>query len=75
MKEMKFEAYGKRIEILKLSENWVAFYLGNEYKKRIADDIWIHSELKEEEIHNLSKRFSGPAKAGALNSTLNSKDH
>ncbi len=49
---MKFNAYGKTIEVVQMSGAWVAFYLGSEGKKRIAHDIWIPSELKEEEIKN-----------------------
>lgn len=49
---MKFNAYGNKIEVVKSSDNWVIFYLGNEGKKRTAHDILIPPEVKEEEIKN-----------------------
>ena len=47
---MKLNIYGKKIEIIRYGENWKVFYLGNEGKKRIADDIVIPESLKEEEL-------------------------
>lgn len=48
---MKFEAYGKQIEILKESDDrWSVYYLGCEGKKRTADDIPIPTDLKEDEL-------------------------
>jgi hypothetical protein len=49
-KNMKLNVYGKKIEVSKISGNWVVFYLGNEGKKRTAHDIIIPQELKENEM-------------------------
>lgn len=48
---MKFEVYGKQIEIIRESDDrWAVFYLGYEGKKRAADDIQIPIDLKEGEL-------------------------
>jgi len=47
---MKFNAYGRKIEVIRLSDSWAVFYLGNEGKKRTAHDIIIPAYLKAEEI-------------------------
>ncbi len=49
---MKLNAYGKRIEVVKMSDSWVVYYLGNEGKKRTAHDILIPYDLQKEEIQN-----------------------
>ena len=47
---MKLNAYGRKIEIVRISDKWVAYYLGNEGKKRSAHDIIIPEELGENEM-------------------------
>jgi len=48
---MKFDAYGKQIEIIRESDGrWTVFYLGNEGKKRTAYDIPIPSDFSEGEL-------------------------
>ncbi len=47
---MKLNAYGKMIEVSKISGNWIVFFIGNEGKKRTAYDITLPQELKENEI-------------------------
>lgn len=48
---MKLNVFGRDVEIIKDSrENWVAYYLGNEGKKRIAQDIVIPKQLSESDI-------------------------
>ena len=47
---MKFNVYGRKIEIVKSLNGWDIFYLGNEGKKRTAHDIIIPMDLKEPEI-------------------------
>ena len=44
---MKLSVYGRKIEIAKMSDKWVVYYLGNEGKKRTAYDIIVPNELKE----------------------------
>ncbi|MCD4723042.1 MAG: hypothetical protein K8S13_24760 [Desulfobacula sp.] len=47
---MKFNVYGRKIEIIKSLNGWDVFYIGNEGKKRTAHDIIILIDLKESEI-------------------------
>ncbi len=47
---MKFDVYGRQIEIVKRDSRWRVFYLGGEGKKRIAHDIMIPSHLGEGEL-------------------------
>ena len=39
---MKFNVFGKNIEVIEHNAKWIVFYIGNEGKKRLADDIFIH---------------------------------
>ena len=45
---MKINVFGKIIEVVRNSNRWDVFYLSNEGKKRLANDIVIPSHLKEE---------------------------
>ncbi|MCP3874576.1 MAG: hypothetical protein GY699_15655 [Desulfobacteraceae bacterium] len=47
---MKFNVYGRKVEVLKVLNGWEVFYLSNDGKKRIAHDIIIPMDLKENEI-------------------------
>lgn len=47
---MKFNAYGRKIEVVRNGESWAVFYLGNEGKKRTAHDIFIPGDIKENEL-------------------------
>lgn len=47
---MKFDVYGRKIEIVKHDSQWRVFYLGGEGKKRIANDIIIPSHMEESEL-------------------------
>lgn len=47
---MKLNAYGRKIEIVKMADNWIVYFLGNEGKKRTAHDIIIPSEIVNNEI-------------------------
>ena len=49
---MKFDVYGRKIEIVKHNAQWRVFYLGGEGKKRIANDITIPSHVEESELLN-----------------------
>ncbi|GLR71964.1 DUF7661 family protein [Agaribacter marinus] len=44
---MKFDVFGREVEVIQTSTGWAAFYLGNEGKKRIATDIKIPKEITE----------------------------
>jgi hypothetical protein len=47
---MKFDIYGRKIEVVKHDAQWRALYFGDEGKKRMADDITIPSHLGEDEL-------------------------
>ena len=48
---MKLNVFGRDVEISKDSKGaWVAYYLGNEGKKRLAQDIIIPKQLAESEL-------------------------
>ncbi len=47
---MQFNIYGRKIEVLRSGERWESFLLGSEGKKRVADDIFIPSHIKENEL-------------------------
>lgn len=49
---MKLNAYGRKIEIVKSGEKWKVFFLGEEGRKRIADDIIVPSDLKRRDLKN-----------------------
>lgn len=47
---MKFNVYGKKIEVTRKDDNWRVFYLGNEGKKRSAENIVIPSSVKQHQL-------------------------
>ena len=47
---MKFNAYGRKIAVVKISSGWEVQYIGNEGKNRTAHDILIPGDLAENEI-------------------------
>jgi len=47
---MKMLVFGKIIEVNRTDESWSVFYVGAEGKKRLANDIIIPPELREEEL-------------------------
>ena len=49
---MKFNVCGKKIEVVRQEDRWAVFYLGEEGKKRTAYDIFVPSDLVEDEIQN-----------------------
>ncbi len=49
---MKLNAYGRKIEIVKSDAKWKVFFLGEEGKKRIADDIFVPSDFKQKVLKN-----------------------
>ena len=64
---MKLNVYGRKVEVVKISNNWVVYYLGNEGKKRTAYDIMIPDDLKENGNYSASKEtFEATMNAGHL---------
>ena len=47
---MRFNVFGKYIEVIQRNSQWVVLYLGNEGTKRLADDIFIPSDIKESQL-------------------------
>ncbi len=47
---MKFNVYGKKIEVVRIDEKWHVFHLGAEGKKRDAHDIFIPSSVRKDEL-------------------------
>jgi hypothetical protein len=50
MKTLKFDVFGRDIAIVKIESGWQAFYLGNDGKRRPANDIIVPSNIAEAEI-------------------------
>jgi hypothetical protein len=49
---MKLNVYGKIVEAIYTNNNWKLYYLGDEGKKRLANDISVPSNIKEKELVN-----------------------
>jgi hypothetical protein len=50
---MRFNVFGKKaIEVVRNSGEWQVFYLGNEGKKRKAEDVIIPASISESEIED-----------------------
>ena len=47
---MKFNVFGRLVEVVRCSGQWHAYYLGVEGKKRSAQDIIIASDIEEQDI-------------------------
>lgn len=47
---MKLNVFGKKIEVVRRDNKWRAYYLGNEGKRRLAANIVIPSDIKEDEL-------------------------
>lgn len=48
---MKFNVFGRKvIEVVRQSNQWRAFDLGNEGKKRLVQDLVIPATLSEQEV-------------------------
>jgi len=63
---MKLNVFGKHIEVLRRNNRWETYYLGNEGKKRIAEDILVPSNIDEadlvEYIADLCHEWATPQK-------------
>jgi hypothetical protein len=44
---MKFNVFGRVMEVVRDGKHWKVYYPGNEGKKRIAENIHIPSEVAE----------------------------
>jgi len=51
-KSMKFNVYGRLVSVQKTEQGWKVFFLGNDGKKRPANDIIIPSIIGQEEIED-----------------------
>ena len=47
---MKLDVFGRDVEVVRVKDSWVAYYIGNEGKKRLARDISIPDHMIESEI-------------------------
>ncbi|MFH2130693.1 MAG: hypothetical protein ABIK68_10005 [bacterium] len=47
---MKFDVYGRRIEVVRHNARWCVFEPGSDGKKRIADDLRIPAAVGEDEL-------------------------
>ena len=47
---MKFSVFGKNIEVIERNSKWVVFYIGNEGKKRLAEDIIVPPDILEDQL-------------------------
>lgn len=47
---MRIDLHGRLIEVTRSGNAWKVFHLGNEGKKRLADDVIIPAEVAESEI-------------------------
>lgn len=47
---MKFNVFGTIVEVTRRADAWRVFYLGNEGKKRLAEDIVIPPGVSDEDI-------------------------
>ena len=50
LKKLRFDVFGRQVLIVQSNSGWVAFYLGDDGKRRSAPDIVLPSELLESEI-------------------------
>ena len=48
----KFDVFGRRVAIVRANGQWLAFYLGNEGKRRRAEDIVLPATLAESELRS-----------------------
>ncbi len=47
---MKLDIYGRIFEVVRKDQRWFVFILGNEGKKRPADNIFIPSHVVETDV-------------------------
>jgi len=47
---MKFNVYGRKMEVLRSNDKWEIFFIGDEGKKRPAQDIFIPSDIRQKDL-------------------------
>ena len=47
---MKLNVYGRRIDVERVNDEWVAFYIGMEGKRRKATDLIIPAHFEKDEV-------------------------
>lgn len=47
---MRLDVFGKIIEVSRDGKKWQVFYIGEEGKKRLAEDISIPGEIQEDAV-------------------------
>jgi hypothetical protein len=47
---MRFSVYGRIVEVSRVQNGWEVFYVGNEGKRRPAEELVIPAHLSEEEL-------------------------
>lgn len=47
---MKFDVYGRKLEVIRQDGKWLVLIPGTEGKKRLADDIVVPSHIRGEEL-------------------------
>ncbi|EKJ84863.1 hypothetical protein CLV96_1028 [Leptospira meyeri] len=47
---MEYYVYRKKIIVEREKERWIVFYSCNDGKRRVAEDIYIPSEVKKENL-------------------------
>ncbi|MEM9316672.1 MAG: hypothetical protein AAGA95_18840 [Pseudomonadota bacterium] len=50
MATLKFDVFGRRVQVARQDGRWTAFYAGDEGKRRIATDIVIPEDTPEEDL-------------------------
>ncbi len=50
MKTLKFDVFGRPLQVVETKNGWQAFYTGADGKRRPARDIVIPADLEESEI-------------------------
>ena len=50
MKTLRFDVFGRDVVVAEKDGGWVAFYPGNEGKRRVAKDITLPASISESEM-------------------------
>jgi hypothetical protein len=50
MMKLRLNAFGRRIDIERIGDAWVAFYPGADGKKRRAHDVMLPPDLKRDDV-------------------------
>lgn len=70
MTDIKLNVFGRDMLVRRSQGKWLAYYLGNVGKRRLAEDITIPSDIKDHEIPGYMADFyhewATPAHHGVL---------